>query len=100
MEHLKSIVLDIHDELCGAIHYAKLGAKMKHEGLPMADSYVEMAEQELGHARTLCDMAKEYIAACDNPEDHKYMATVWQWEHELMVEDDAKAVHTIEMAKD
>lgn len=99
MEHLKSMVLDIHDELCGAIHYAKLGAKMKLEGLPMADSYVEMAEQELGHARTLCDMVKEYIAACDDPEDYLTMKTVWQWEHERMVDREAEVRNTIEMAR-
>ena len=57
MEHKEhSMINDIADELEGACHYAKLAHHYKGKDEMLARKYMEMAPQELHHARELFEI--------------------------------------------
>lgn len=62
MERIGELVDGIYDEVDGAERYAKRALKAKTDGeIAYAKTYSEMANQELGHADRLHDMAVSEI---------------------------------------
>lgn len=94
MKAIKHIIENIQEELEGAEHYAKLATQYKDTDKSLADTYVRLAEVELGHVNSLHDQAvrmiKEYKMS--GKESPVSMQAVWDWEHK-------KAVDTTAMVK-
>lgn len=88
MKEIKTIAEQIRDELDVAEEYAKEAAKLKETRSSDASSYADMARQELGHADTLHKMAVRLIEkkTADGAEIPAAMQTVWDWEHERMID--------------
>lgn len=88
MKMLRNIVEDIHEELEGAKHYAMLAMEHKSTNRDAADKYAEMAKQEMSHAEKLHDMAVKHIEkhTVDGAAPPAAMKTIWDWEHEKLIE--------------
>lgn len=88
MKQIKEIVANIREELEGAEHYAKLATQYKTSDKTLAETYIKMAEAELGHVSMLHEQAvrliKEHKAA--GSEAPAAVQAVWDWEHEKMVD--------------
>lgn len=88
MRMIAMIVDDIREEMEGAEHYAKMASKYKETDRFMAETYAKLAEAELGHVNALHEQAVRLIkdqqsAGIQIPAG---MKTVWDWEHEKMVD--------------
>lgn len=101
MKAIKEIVEDIRDELDGAKHYAEKAVRMRDTDMTAANTYAEMARQELGHADKLHGMAVKLIneqrAAGVTPPAS--MQVVWDWEHERMIDQTARIKALLDMVK-
>lgn len=89
MKEIKMLVEDIHEELEGAEHYAKLATQYRDTDRALADTYATMATQELSHVDALHNQAvrkiKEYRAESGS-EPPASMQAVWDWEHDKMTD--------------
>lgn len=62
MEHMEhNLSADISEELDGACHYAKMAQHYKGKDEAMHRMYMEMAPQEISHARRLFDIRVKEI---------------------------------------
>ena len=89
MKLIKTLVMDIKDELAGAEHYAKLAVQYKDEDKILAENYAKMSEVELSHVNLLhaqvTRIIKEWKAA-NGKETPAAIQIVWDWEHEQMID--------------
>ena len=89
MERIGELVDGIYDEVDGAERYAKRALQAKADGeIAYAKTYAEMANQELGHADRLHDMAVSEIKLAEQQgrEAPDGMRKVWDWEHGRIVD--------------
>lgn len=89
MERIGELVDGIYDEVADAEKYAKAALKCKTDGeIAYAKTYAEMANQELGHADRLHDMAVSEIKLAEQQgrEAPDGMRKVWDWEHGRIVD--------------
>lgn len=80
---LKSYITDVWEELDGASRYA--GLAMSHlEDRSKANTFKEMASQEIQHADKLWAMFGEKIDECKkhHPEEVAYYDAIHKWEME------------------
>lgn len=89
MKQIKTIVKDIKEEIGGATHYAKLATQYKDTDKALADAYYTMATQELAHVDLLHAQAVRMIKACqaNGKEVPVAIQAVWDFEHEMQVDD-------------
>lgn len=92
MKIIKHLVEDIHEELEGAEHYAKMATQYKEEDRELADVYAKKAAEELGHvdafhAQAVRKIKESKAAGVDTPAS---MQAVWDWEHGKMVDTTAR----------
>lgn len=101
MKQIAMIVEDIHEELEGAEHYAKLATQYKDTDRILADNYATMANQELVHVDALhaqvVRLIKDYRADGNVPPAG--MQPVWNWEHDKMVSHVTKIKMLLEIYK-
>lgn len=63
--------------------------------------YASLAKDELGHVHKLHDQAARMISefrAKGNPVPESMMA-VWEWEHQKMIDHEAKIISLLQMTK-
>lgn len=101
MEQIKTIVKDIKEEVEGATHYAKLATQYKDTDKALADAYYMMANQELSHVDALHAQAVRMIKAyqATGKEVPAAMQAVWDFEHEMRVDDVSKVKTLLSMYK-
>ena len=92
MKVIAEIVKDIREEMEGAEHYAKKATQYKEQDSRLADTFATMATQELGHVDAL---HKQVVRLIEEQKEAGHevppgMRSVWDWEHENMVEHVAK----------
>ncbi|MBR4894018.1 MAG: hypothetical protein IKZ36_02330 [Kiritimatiellae bacterium] len=99
MREIRDIAEDIREEIDGAKHYAELAVKMK--GTMFAETYADMARQELGHVDKLHSMAVQMIneQRAKGVTPPAAMQAVWDWEHERMIDRVAHIKHILDMVK-
>lgn len=92
---------NICEEVEDAEKYAKEAMRMKTEDLELSKVYAELARQELGHADTLHNQAVRIINAhkATGAETPTSMQTIWDWEHEKIMDKTARIKLMLEMAK-
>lgn len=100
MKEIKELAHQIRDELDVAEEYAKCAVKAKQEHPSDSAVYSEMARDELDHADKLHKMA---VRAIDKQQEAgaavpSAMQTVWDWEHENLVDRMAKIKVMLGMA--
>ena len=86
MTDLKAFVTDIWEELDGASRYA--GLAMSHaEDKQRAQTYKEMAAQEIQHAEKLWTMFGDQIEKCKKhyPEEEAFYSAIHKWEQEKVM---------------
>lgn len=100
MKEIKELAHQIRDELDVAEEYAKCAVKLKDERPSESSTYAEMARQELGHADTLHKMAARAIekARESGAAVPAGMETVWEWEHDNMIDRTARIRAMLGMA--
>lgn len=101
MKQIKTIVKDIKEEVEGATHYAKLAIQYKDTDKALADAYYSMANQELAHADLLHAQAVRMIKAyqATGKEVPVAVQAVWDFEHEMQVDDVSKVKTLLSMYK-
>lgn len=96
MTEIKELVANICEEIEDGGKYAELAHKYKDFDRPLSDTYITLANQELGHADMLHGQAirliREYTG--DEPEA---MRAIWNYEHERFIERKAKVKTLIDM---
>lgn len=99
MKNIKVIVENIHEELEGAEHYAKLATQYRDTDRALADTYATMSTQELSHVDALHTQAvrliKEYRSAGNEPPTA--MQAVWDYEHGIFIDKTAKVKTLLSM---
>lgn len=85
MKQIKQIVKDIEEEMEGAEHYAKLATQYKDSDKQLADTYAKLSSVELDHVTALHTQAVRMIREITEPAPAS-MQTVWDWEHEKMLD--------------
>lgn len=92
MKEIKLLAEQIRDELDVAEEYAKCAVKLKDSRSADSTAYAEMARDELDHTDKLHKMAIRAIdrQAEKGTEVPASMQTVWDWEHESMIDRVAK----------
>ncbi len=96
MTEIKELIVNIDEEIDDAGKYAELAHKYKDFDKPLADTYITLANQELGHADMLHTQAVRLIKEhAEDPIDG--MRAVWNYEHEKFTERKAKVKTVIDM---
>lgn len=96
MMEIKELIVNIDEEIDDAGKYAELAHKYKDFDKPLADTYITLANQELGHADMLHAQAVRLIKEhTEEPPDG--MRAVWDYEHEKFIERKAKVKTVIDM---
>lgn len=100
MKEIKELAHQIRDELDVAEEYAKCAVKLKADCPTDSATYAELARDELDHADKLHKMAVRAIdkAKAGGITVPAAMQTVWDWEHENMVDRMAKIKVMLGMA--
>ena len=91
MHRLKKIVEQVWDEAMGGQEYAMCALNVKDEDRSLAEAYFSMANQELTHAETLMVHASRIAQADEN------IRAIWDWEHEKVMKQIAKAKTMLDM---
>lgn len=100
MKTIKCLVEDIQEELEGAEHYAKLATQYKEDDRVLADVYAKLASVELDHVNALHEQVVRIIKdwkATSGKETPAPMQAVWDWEHEKMVDTEARIKSMLSM---
>ncbi len=100
MERIAELSCMVHDEVDGARKYAKRALLAKDlERAQDARTFAEMANQELGHADKLHDMATDLISEAKRggAEVPSGMEKVWGYEHGRIVEETAAVRSLLQM---
>lgn len=91
----------IKDELDGAERYAKLGVKAKDTDAQLSKVYSDLANEELKHVTSLHGQVARLIKEknASGVETPAAMQMVWDWEHDKLVDHEArvKAMLTAKM---
>ena len=92
MKEIKEIVGLIHSELDSAEEAAKFATKYKGMDRPLADMYYAVSNTHLDNIKKLHDQVMRLIQdqKAKNVEIPDSMYAVWDWEHEKMVDVEAK----------
>lgn len=99
MKQIKMYVGHIKAELHDAEEYAREAAIS--EDSKTADVFSTLAKDELGHAHKLHDQAARVISeyrAKGNPVPEAMLA-VWEWEHEQMIDHEARVISLLNISK-
>lgn len=99
MKTIKHLVKDISEELEGAEHYAKMATQYKYNDKALADVYAKLAGIELEHVDVLHSQAVRLIKASTEPAPAS-MQAVWDWEHEKMVDTEARIKTMLSMYRE
>lgn len=101
MKMIAEIVEDIREELDSAERYAKKAAKHKGVDDRLSSMYATMASQELSHVDTLHTQAVRLIQEQKDSgkEVPDGMQSVWDWEHEHMMDQVARIKILLETAR-
>ena len=98
MTEIKELITNICDEIEDAEKYVDLALQYKDFDRSLADTYLTLSNQELGHADMLHAQAvrliREYVGK--EPEG---MKAVWDYEHQKFVEHKAKVKTKIDMCR-
>lgn len=81
MKMIAEIVEDIHEELDGADHYAKLATQFKDTDHRLADNYATMSAQELGHGNELSATVDKMMDKAKAEENPCYATLAMVWHH-------------------
>lgn len=98
MKQIKQMAEEIRAELEDAEHYAKTAAREKETDRTLSGVYAKLAEQELGHANILHEQAQRLIRE-SGEEAPESMKVIWDWEHERMLDREAKVRVMLEMLR-
>lgn len=101
MREIKELACDIKRELKQAYKYACEAVKHKEQYHDLAQDYYRLASDALDHVDTL---HKEAVAMIDKAkrsdvEIPKAMTEIWNWYHDLMIEDQAEVRRLLDMYK-
>lgn len=101
MTEIKELVKDIRHELKGADKYAYEAIKHKEEFPSLSQTYARIAREKLENVN---DLHKEIVAMIDKArragtEIPAGMAAIWDFEHKMMIEEEAMIQHKLEMYK-
>ena len=101
MMEIKELVQDIRHELKGADKYAYEAVKHKEEYPSLSQVYARIAREKLENVN---DLHQEIVARIDKArragaEIPAGMAAIWDFEHRMMVEEQAMIQHKLEMYK-
>lgn len=94
LDNLKHIIGYMMEELDGAKAYAKWALKIKTTDKGFADSYKNIAVQELAHADILATQAQQIVNASKND---VAMNAIWDWAKEKYISDKKEARMIIDM---
>lgn len=101
MKIIKRLVEDIEEELEGAENYAKKATQYKLDDRALAETYANIASQELSHVDLLHAQVVRFIkdskAAGEVPPAG--MLDVWNYEHDRHIESISKIKMLLEMFK-
>lgn len=96
MTEIKELIIHICDELDDACEYAETAFKYKDFDHSLADTYITLAVQEIGHSDMLHTQAVRLIKEnSENPPEG--MMTIWEYEHEKFIKKKAKVKTMIDM---
>ena len=92
MKIIMKLVSLIDDELCGAKEYIKLAQHRKEEHPRLADTFADLAEQEMGHVSRLHDEVTKLIEEVRrrDGEPPAGMMAVYEYEHDKQIKKAAK----------
>lgn len=92
MKEIKTLVELIREELDGAENYAKLSAMFKDDDPTLSETYAKLSKDELGHVNSLHSQVARLIKMkkAEGVETPPAMQAVWDWEHEKMINQEAK----------
>lgn len=98
---IKDMVEEIHDELCGARKYAENALCLKKKDKSLAEMYIAMAKEELGHMGRLHDQIVRITAEyrIKNGEPPKGMEEIYEWQHKKIMNENAEIKALIESYK-
>lgn len=101
MRLIAQIAKEMRDEVTGAEHYAKRATQYKSEDRSLADSYYNMAMQELDHVNYLHAQVVRMIQAykSEHGEPPEAMMMVWNWEHDDIVDKVSRVKVLLDMYK-
>lgn len=87
MKIIMELVAQIDDELHGAKKYIKLAMHEKEEHTGLADTFADLAEQEMGHATRLHDEITKLIEEVRqrDGEPPAGMLAVYDYEHKKQI---------------
>lgn len=101
MREIKDLACDIKHELKQADKYARESVKHKEQHPELAQDYYRLASDGLEHVDKL---HKDAVAMIDKAqrsgvEIPKSMTEIWNWYHDLMIEDQAEVRRLLDMYK-
>lgn len=98
MTEIKELITNICDEIEDAEKYVDLALQYKDFDRSLADTYLTLSNQELGHADMLhgqsVRLIREYVG-----NDSEVVKIVWDYEHQKFVEQKAKVRTKIDMCR-
>lgn len=101
MKKIKCIIENIREEVTGAENYAKMAVKYKIDDSALANTYSTIAAQELDHVNFLHAQVVRMIQAykSEHGEPPEAMMTVWNWEHDDIVDKVSRVKVLLDMYK-
>lgn len=101
MHYLKGIIEHIRDEVEDVKTYAEEATVVRVDHPQLAALYAELGNEEMRHAERLHKMAVEMIERVreSGKEPPAYMKAIWDFEHEMMIEDMGEAKALLDMFK-
>ena len=101
MHYLKGIIEHIREEVEDVRNYAETATVARTDHPQLAALYAELGHEEMHHAERLHKMAVEMIERVreSGKEPPAYMKAIWDFEHEMMIEDMAEAKVLLDMFK-
>ena len=97
---MKDIVKSIREELKDVKKYADLAANVKPSDPQLARTYAELGGAEVTHVDKLhkaaVDLINKYTAS--GKEIPPAMKSIWEFEHQMMIEELADAKRILELA--
>lgn len=102
MRTIFTLVEEITEELEGAEDYISLALCYQQKDRTLADTYLTMGKEELGHVDRLHDQIVRLINKAkedDNQEIPVGMTEIYEWQHNKMLEQKAKIKVMIESYK-
>lgn len=98
MKEIKMLAGMIREEMCDAEKYAKDAITYKATEPELAKMFYELSTQELTHANMEHEQAVRLIKNQKTPAPES-MQAVWEWEHDNMIDDEARIRMLLDMYK-